>query len=192
MEGVSTPWLETPFDQRMECNQCVKLLAWSTHSPQWRYSARTKGTACAPPLPITDPDRGKQSSPSNLCYISHHPGQAAALWSDWSSLMLLSALISSQGHGGPSKADPRPAVQELKSARHGGQIWVGVVSKNRYRISFSGCKFFMPLCVWKWNRPWISNFWVFTSHRFRYDRVKCNSIYLIYVLIWLHLWQNPH
>lgn len=50
--------------------------------------------------------------------------------------MLLSALISSQGHGGPSKADPRPAVQELKSARHRGQIWVGAVSKNRYGIIF--------------------------------------------------------
>lgn len=35
--------------------------------------------------------------------------------------MLLSALISSQGHRGPSKADPRPAVQELASTRHGAR-----------------------------------------------------------------------
>lgn len=35
--------------------------------------------------------------------------------------MLLSALISSQGHSGPSKADPRPAVQELTSVRRGAR-----------------------------------------------------------------------
>lgn len=110
--------------------------------------------------------------------------------------MLLSALISSQGHGGPSKADPRPAVQELRSARHGGRIWVEVPSKSGYRISFSGCKFNREaFCMWRWNRTWISSFLVFTCHCFRYDRVKWYSTHLIYVLICPHLckaWQNPH